>query len=132
MARRFAEAKDSAMVKARICSWFQGCAAGRAFRCRSLSRLPRRHRHRQGCHEPSRSGRPINWDDIRIILAVARAGQFLRAARKLGLCKEDHALVVGKQIRDLAPRCHVRFLILDVKGAEADQKRNIETAVEFM
>lgn len=32
----------------------------------------------------------MNWDDVRIFLAVARAGQILGAARKLGL---DHATV---------------------------------------
>lgn len=50
----------------------------------------------------------MQWDDIRLFLAVARAGQFLGAARGLGL---DHATLsrrVGALERDLKARLLVR------------------------
>ena len=40
---------------------------------------------------------PVNWDDIRLFLAVARAGQILAAARRLGL---NHA-TVGRRLDQL-------------------------------
>ena len=35
----------------------------------------------------------MNWDDVRIFLAVARAGQILAAARRLGV---NHATVARR------------------------------------
>ena len=45
-------------------------------------------------HEP---GRPVNWDDLRYFLAVARAGQLHRAAIRLGV----DATTVGRHVRRL-------------------------------
>ena len=36
----------------------------------------------------------MNWDDVRVFLAVARAGQILAASRRLGL---NHA-TVGRRL----------------------------------
>ena len=50
----------------------------------------------------------MQWDDLRVFLAVARTGQFLAAGRSLKL---DHATVsrrVGALERDLKARLFVR------------------------
>lgn len=40
---------------------------------------------RKGSGMPAQAKNAMNWDDIRIFLAVARSGQILGAARRLGL-----------------------------------------------
>ena len=41
-----------------------------------------------GSEFPTGVPRAMDWDNVRVFLAVARAGQFVAAARRLGL---DHA-----------------------------------------
>ncbi|TCT01715.1 LysR family transcriptional regulator [Aquabacter spiritensis] len=48
----------------------------------------------------------MNWDNVRIFLAVARSGQILGAARKLGL---DHA-TVSRRIAALEAELHSKLL----------------------
>ncbi|WP_321447058.1 LysR family transcriptional regulator [uncultured Cohaesibacter sp.] len=48
----------------------------------------------------------MNWDDVRIFLAVARAGQILQAARRLGL---NHA-TVARRLSSLEEALHARLL----------------------
>ena len=48
----------------------------------------------------------MDWDNIRVFLAVARAGQFLAAARQLNI---DHA-TVGRRITTLERRLNARLL----------------------
>ena len=48
----------------------------------------------------------MNWDDVRVFLAVARAGQFVAAARSL---KVDHA-TVGRRISALEKDLNVRLV----------------------
>jgi DNA-binding transcriptional LysR family regulator len=56
----------------------------------------------------------MNWDDVRIFLAVARSGQILAAARSLGL---NHA-TVGRRITALERDLQTRLLIRRTVGCE--------------
>lgn len=56
----------------------------------------------------------MNWDDVRIFLAVARAGQILAAARKLGV---NHA-TVGRRVSALEEALQTRLLIRRTNGCE--------------
>ncbi len=54
----------------------------------------------------------MDWDDLRVFLAVARAGQFLAAGRALGL---DHA-TVGRRVTALERALHARLLVRRTTG----------------
>lgn len=56
----------------------------------------------------------MNWDDVRIFLAVARSGQFLGAARRLGL---NHA-TVSRRISALERALKARLFDRTTTGAE--------------
>lgn len=56
----------------------------------------------------------MNWDDVRIFLAVARTGQILAAARKLGL---NHA-TVGRRVSALEEALQTRLLVRRTNGCE--------------
>ena len=56
----------------------------------------------------------LNWDDIRIFLAVARAGQILGAARRLGI---NHA-TVARRINALEAELRAQLLTRRPSGAE--------------
>lgn len=56
----------------------------------------------------------MNWDDVRIFLAVARAGQLLAAARTLGI---NHA-TVGRRISALEESLQTRLLIRKTSGCD--------------
>lgn len=56
----------------------------------------------------------MNWDDVRIFLAVARAGQILAAARKLGI---NHA-TVGRRVSALEEKLKTRLLVRRTNGCE--------------
>ena len=53
-----------------------------------------------------KAGKDMNWDDVRIFLAVARAGQILHAARKLGV---NHA-TVARRITSLEDALQAKLL----------------------
>ncbi len=54
----------------------------------------------------------MNWDDVRLFLAVARAGQILSASRRLGI---NHA-TLGRRITGLEDDMRVRLLIRRTNG----------------
>lgn len=56
----------------------------------------------------------MNWDDVRIFLAVARAGQILSAARKLGI---NHA-TVGRRVGALEEALETRLLVRRTNGCD--------------
>lgn len=56
----------------------------------------------------------MNWDDVRIFLAVARAGQFLGAARKLGV---NHA-TLSRRVSALEEALHMRLLNRHTSGCD--------------
>jgi DNA-binding transcriptional LysR family regulator len=56
----------------------------------------------------------LNWDDVRIFLAVARAGQILAAARKLGV---NHA-TVSRRVGALEESLKTRLLMRKTNGCE--------------
>ena len=56
----------------------------------------------------------MNWDDVRIFLAVARAGQILAAARRLGI---NHA-TVGRRVSALEEALETRLIIRRTNGCE--------------
>jgi len=56
----------------------------------------------------------VNWDDVRIFLAVARAGQILGAARRLGL---NHA-TVGRRLDALEAALGARLFLRRPAGCE--------------
>jgi DNA-binding transcriptional LysR family regulator len=56
----------------------------------------------------------MNWDDVRIFLAVARAGQILSAARTLGV---NHA-TVGRRVSALEEALQTRLLVRRTNGCE--------------
>ncbi len=56
----------------------------------------------------------MNWDDVRIFLAVARAGQILAAARTLGV---NHA-TVGRRISALEEALQTRLVVRRTNGCE--------------
>jgi DNA-binding transcriptional LysR family regulator len=56
----------------------------------------------------------VNWDDVRIFLSVARAGQILSASRKLGV---NHA-TVGRRITALEEALKTRLLVRRTNGCE--------------
>ncbi len=56
----------------------------------------------------------MNWDDIRIFLAVARAGQILGAARRLGL---NHA-TVARRLTALETELRAQLLLRRPSGTE--------------
>ena len=58
--------------------------------------------------------RSMNWDDIRIFLAVARAGQILGAARRLGL---NHA-TVARRLTALETELRAQLLTRRPSGTE--------------
>jgi DNA-binding transcriptional LysR family regulator len=59
-------------------------------------------------------GRAMNWDDVRIFLTVARAGQILGAARRLGL---NHA-TVSRRIAALEEALGARLFRRTTTGSE--------------
>jgi len=59
----------------------------------------------------------MNWDDVRIFLAVARAGQILGAARRLGL---NHA-TVSRRVAALEQDLNVRLFRRLTTGSELTQ-----------
>lgn len=56
----------------------------------------------------------MNWDDVRIFLAVARAGQILAAARSLGV---NHA-TVGRRVGALEEALQTRLLVRRTNGCD--------------
>ena len=56
----------------------------------------------------------MNWDDVRIFLAVARAGQFLAAARRLGV---NHA-TLSRRVTALEERLQTQLVIRRTNGCE--------------
>ncbi|MBD8664147.1 LysR family transcriptional regulator [Rhizobium sp. CFBP 8752] len=56
----------------------------------------------------------MNWDDLRLFLAVARSGQILAASRRLGI---NHA-TVGRRISALEEDLRTRLLIRRTNGCE--------------
>ncbi len=68
----------------------------------------------------------MNWDDVRIFLAVARAGQILGAARRLGL---NHA-TVSRRLAQLETELKTRLVTRQTTGTEltADGERFLEIA----
>ncbi|WP_136659976.1 LysR family transcriptional regulator [Nitratireductor sp. XY-223] len=56
----------------------------------------------------------MNWDDVRIFLAVARAGQVLSASRRLGL---NHA-TVGRRVGALEEALQSKLLIRRTNGCD--------------
>ncbi len=56
----------------------------------------------------------MNWDDVRIFLAVARAGQLLSAARRLGL---NHA-TLSRRLTALETALQARLVIRRTTGCE--------------
>ena len=54
----------------------------------------------------------MNWDDVRVFLAVARTGQFLAAGRSLGV---DHA-TVGRRVTALERDLHARLFVRRTTG----------------
>jgi len=56
----------------------------------------------------------MDWDDLRVFLAVARAGQLLAAAKRLGL---NHA-TVGRRITSLENALKTQLLVRRTNGCE--------------
>jgi DNA-binding transcriptional LysR family regulator len=56
----------------------------------------------------------MNWDDVRLFLAVARAGQILAAARRLGI---NHA-TLGRRLTTMEQDLRTRLLIRRTNGCE--------------
>ena len=56
----------------------------------------------------------MNWDDVRIFLAVARSGQILAAARRLEL---NHA-TVGRRVTALEEALQCKLLIRHTNGCD--------------
>ncbi|MCF6369598.1 LysR family transcriptional regulator [Rhizobium halophilum] len=56
----------------------------------------------------------MNWDDVRLFLAVARAGQLLAASRRLGI---NHA-TLGRRMTNLEEALGSRLLIRRTNGCE--------------
>ncbi|MBB4064181.1 LysR family transcriptional regulator [Gellertiella hungarica] len=56
----------------------------------------------------------MNWDDVRMFLAVARTGQFLAAARRLGV---NHA-TLSRRVTALEEDLETRLLIRRTNGCE--------------
>ncbi|SMF44152.1 DNA-binding transcriptional regulator, LysR family [Xaviernesmea oryzae] len=56
----------------------------------------------------------MNWDDVRMFLAVARSGQILAASRRLGI---NHA-TLGRRITALEEDLRTRLLIRRTNGCE--------------
>ncbi|WP_037085310.1 LysR family transcriptional regulator [Neorhizobium vignae] len=56
----------------------------------------------------------MNWDDVRMFLAVARAGQILAASRRLGV---NHA-TLGRRVTALEEDLRTRLLIRRTNGCE--------------
>lgn len=56
----------------------------------------------------------MNWDDIRLFLAVARTGQILAASRRLGI---NHA-TVGRRVTALEEALRTRLLVRRTNGCE--------------
>ena len=55
----------------------------------------------------------MNWDDLRIFLAVARGGGLLAAARRLGL---DHS-TVARRLSSLEAALGVQLVVRSPRGA---------------
>nr|WP_321459981.1 LysR family transcriptional regulator [uncultured Cohaesibacter sp.] len=60
----------------------------------------------------------MNWDDVRIFLAVARAGQILQAARRLGL---NHA-TVARRLTSLEEALQAKLLSRHTTGCSLTQE----------
>lgn len=56
----------------------------------------------------------MDWDDVRVFLAVARAGQILAAAKRLGV---NHA-TVGRRVSALEDALKTRLLVRRTNGCE--------------
>jgi DNA-binding transcriptional LysR family regulator len=56
----------------------------------------------------------MDWDDVRMFLAVARTGQLLAASRRLGI---NHA-TLGRRMTALEESLHVRLLVRRTNGCE--------------
>ena len=56
----------------------------------------------------------MNWDDVRMFLAVARAGQILAASRRLGI---NHA-TLGRRVTALEEDLRVQLLVRRTNGCE--------------
>lgn len=56
----------------------------------------------------------MNWDDVRLFLAVARSGQILAASRRLGI---NHA-TLGRRVTALEESLHARLLVRRTNGCE--------------
>ena len=63
------------------------------------------------------AAKPVNWDDVRVFLAIARAGQMLAAARRLGM---DHA-TVGRHLTALEASLGTRLVDRRTKGCMLTQ-----------
>ena len=60
----------------------------------------------------------MNWDDVRVFLAVARAGQILSAARRLEL---NHA-TVGRRLTSLEAAIGAKLLHRRPNGCELTER----------
>jgi DNA-binding transcriptional LysR family regulator len=56
----------------------------------------------------------MNWDDVRMFLAVARSGQILAASRRLGI---NHA-TLGRRVTALEENLRTRLLVRRTNGCE--------------
>ncbi|MHA1158640.1 MAG: LysR family transcriptional regulator [Alphaproteobacteria bacterium] len=69
----------------------------------------------------------MNWDDARLLLAVARAGQLLAAARRLGISQAT----LGRRISTLEAALGVQLLIRTTTGCELTENgRRLVASVE--
>lgn len=60
----------------------------------------------------------MNWDDVRLFLSVARSGQFLSAARKLGV---NHA-TLSRRISALEAAIGTQFFLRSTNGCELTEE----------
>src|SRR5690606_17243366 len=64
------------------------------------------------------TGMALNWDDGRLFLAVARAGQLLGAARNLGL----NQATLGRRITSLERTIGAKLLVRRTTGCELTEE----------
>ncbi|WP_160009866.1 LysR family transcriptional regulator [Rhizobium sp. 18055] len=63
----------------------------------------------------------MDWDDVRMFLAVARTGQILAASKRLGV---NHA-TLGRRVTNLEERLKTRLLVRRTNGCELTQEGEI-------
>ncbi|WP_407808101.1 LysR family transcriptional regulator, partial [Staphylococcus aureus] len=60
----------------------------------------------------------MNWDDVRLFLSVARSGQFLSAARKLGV---NHA-TLSRRVSALEAAIGTQLFLRSTNGCELTEE----------